>query len=64
MIVECVHSLLMMFKMFMLFVVFQDVSCRRLSVPVAVIFIVGTMCGSGILALPLALVQSGWFGEN
>ncbi|CAK8681446.1 unnamed protein product [Clavelina lepadiformis] len=35
---------------------------KRLSVFVGAVFIVGTMCGSGILAVPKALVDSGWAG--
>jgi len=34
----------------------------RISVATAAVFIVGAMCGSGILALPKALVDCGWAG--
>uniref|UniRef100_F6VBN4 Amino acid transporter transmembrane domain-containing protein n=1 Tax=Ciona intestinalis TaxID=7719 RepID=F6VBN4_CIOIN len=35
---------------------------KGLGVFVASVFIVGTMCGSGILALPKAMVDAGWAG--
>jgi len=37
---------------------------KTLSLALASLFIVGAMCGSGVLALPKALVDAGWAGKN
>lgn len=40
----------------------DNVEKKRLGVTVAAVFIVGAMCGSGVLAVPQAIVDSGYIG--